>query len=277
MVSRIDGGGVDAPPAERVASPDRPLVHRLARVHRSLQARPKLWQEAVLLAVGFSLYSLIQKHVPLRAGEAVDRGRSLLQVEHRLHIDALHPLNDWLPRYHALTVVANYYYVAMHFLVPAGILIWLITRHVDRYRPERRVFVVMSLVGLATFWFAPTAPPRIVPGAGVVDTVSRFHTIGSYDDGATAHAADQFASMPSLHFAYALWVAVTMYRVARHHSVRLGWFVYPTLTAFDVLATGNHYVLDIPAGAAALALGYLISTAATRAARPLDRVPVRAP
>ncbi|HEX3815896.1 MAG TPA: phosphatase PAP2 family protein [Mycobacteriales bacterium] len=246
-------------------------------MRRALQRPPRLWQEAALLVLGFGLYSMIQDDVPLQAHAAYDRGRTLLDLEQRWHIDLLHPLNRALPKFEPLAVLANYYYVAMHFMVPICILLWLIFRHVDRYRAERRAFVLMALIGLAVFWFAPTAPPRLIPGSGVLDTVSHFHTIGSYESGPTKVAADQFASMPSLHFAFALWCAITMFRTAKHRGVRYGWLVYPVLTGLDVLATGNHYVLDLPAGAAALGLGYLISYAASRWARRLDSVPLSDP
>jgi hypothetical protein len=269
-----------AEPAERsqqgLPGPDnrRParLLLVLAHMRRALQRPPRLWQEAVLLTLGFGLYSVIQKDVPLHPKAAFDRGRTLLDLEQSWHIDLLHPLNRALPKIHWLAVIANYYYVAMHFGVPIFVLLWLIFRHIDRYRAERRSFVFMALIGLAVFWFAPTAPPRLVPGSGVLDTVSHFHTIGSYENGATKHAADQFASMPSLHFAFALWCAITIFRVGRHRVVRYGWFIYPVLTGLDVLATGNHYVLDIPAGAAALGLGYLLSWGCSRWAGRLDHV-----
>src|SRR5215467_13530028 len=81
----------------------------LARIRRALQRPPRLWQEAILLALGFGLYSLIQDDVPLQAHAAYDRGRTLLNLEHRWHIDLLHPLNHALPKFHTLTVLANYY------------------------------------------------------------------------------------------------------------------------------------------------------------------------
>lgn len=244
----------------------------LAHMRRALQRPPRLWQEVVLLTVGFGIYSIIQKDVPLHPTAAFDRGRTLLNLERSWHIDLLHPLNHALPKIHWLAVIADYYYVALHFMVPVIVLLWLIFRHIERYRAERRAFVFMALIGLAVFWFAPTAPPRLVPGSGIIDTVSRFHTIGSYESGATKHAADQFASMPSLHLAFALWCAITIFRVARHRTVRYCAFIYPVLTGIDVLATGNHYVLDLPAGAAALGLGYLLSWGCSRWAGRLDHV-----
>lgn len=260
------------PPAAPTQAPSSHFVVWLATLRQALQKPPRLWQEVVLLTLGFGLYSLIQKDVPLQADDAYDRGRTLLHLERDWHIDLLSPLNHALPKFEPLAVVANYYYVALHFMVPIFILLWLIFRHIDRYRAERRSLVLMALIGLAVFWFFPTAPPRLIPGSGILDTVSHFHTIGSYESGATKQAADQFASMPSLHLAFALWCAITMFRVAKHRVVRYGWFIYPVLTSLDVLATGNHYVLDLPAGAAALGLGYLISYGCSQWARHLDGV-----
>lgn len=259
----------DPAPAQR-ERPSSRLRTAFARLHEATRQPPRWWQETVLLLIGFGLYQLIQDKVPLHGGDAVARGRTLLETEDRWHIDWLHPMNAWLGAHRYLAMAANYYYVALHFTVPIGIMVWLLVRHRNHYRTERRALLLMLLLALAVFWFAPTAPPRLVPGSYVLDTLSYFHTIGGYSSGPTKHAADQFASMPSEHLAFALWCAVTMFRRARSSLVRHGWFLYPAMTSADVLATGNHYVFDLLAGAAALGLGYLLSMLSSVLARRLD-------
>ena len=60
----------------------------------------------------------------------------------------------------------------------------------------------------------------------------------------------QFAAMPSLHLAWAMWVAIVAFAMLRGKAQR-GWvFLYPVMTTVAVIATGNHYVLDVVAGVA---------------------------
>jgi membrane-associated phospholipid phosphatase len=68
--------------------------------------------------------------------------------------------------------------------------------------------------------------------------------------------ADQFAAMPSLHVAWALWSATAVWQCTRRVAIRALAALYPVLTSFVVLATGNHYLLDVLAGAATAALAF---------------------
>jgi membrane-associated phospholipid phosphatase len=54
--------------------------------------------------------------------------------------------------------------------------------------------------------------------------------------------------MPSLHVMDAFIVGVTLFMVTRRPGIRLLWLVWPAWVAFAVIATGNHYWLDIAAG-----------------------------
>ena len=56
-------------------------------------------------------------------------------------------------------------------------------------------------------------------------------------------AGDQYASMPSLHVAWAAWCALALYPVAATGPCALV-VAYPLMTALVVVATGNHFFLD---------------------------------
>jgi membrane-associated phospholipid phosphatase len=72
--------------------------------------------------------------------------------------------------------------------------------------------------------------------------------------------------MPSLHIAWAAWCTLALWQISRRRWVRALAVLYPCLTAFAVLATGNHFLLDILAGLAALALAVLAVAAPARIA-----------
>ncbi len=83
---------------------------------------------------------------------------------------------------------------------------------------------------------------------GFTDVVASTHAIGSWHDGALASQANQLAAMPSLHIAWAVWCAFAIWLATPRAWIRTIGILYPFLTAFAVLATGNHFVLDIVGG-----------------------------
>ena len=72
---------------------------------------------------------------------------------------------------------------------------------------------------------------------------------GHIESALISAAGDQYASMPSVHVAWAVWCALAVYPVARHWAVRALAIAYPLVTTLVVVATGNHFFLDVIAGA----------------------------
>lgn len=54
--------------------------------------------------------------------------------------------------------------------------------------------------------------------------------------------------MPSLHAADALIVGIVLASVVRHWPFRVLWLLWPLWVWFSVMATGNHFWLDVFAG-----------------------------
>jgi hypothetical protein len=164
----------------------------------------------------------------------------------------------------------------------AGVL--LIARREPSFPLHRNALVVCNLIALVVFWLFPVAPPRMLPGYHDV-TASSVPVFSSMFE---SKAADQFASLPSLHVTWALWVAVALWPVLRRHRVlRAAVWLYPAATILDVLVTANHYLLDVILAPGVLLLGYLVAAmpglvrrwlARRRAPAPAPRwVPVQAP
>jgi membrane-associated phospholipid phosphatase len=83
---------------------------------------------------------------------------------------------------------------------------------------------------------------------GFSDVVASTHAFGSWHTGSLASQANQLAAMPSLHIAWAVWCSLVIWRISERRWLRALAVLYPCLTAFAVLATGNHFVLDIAGG-----------------------------
>lgn len=216
--------------------------------------RSRWWVELLVIGWLLWLYDSVTNLAPLRAAAALAHGRGILSLERSLHIAPELALNRWLVAHGTLATVLSYYYDNAHFIVTFGLLGWLWWRRADIYPPLRSSLVVINLIGLLVFWLYPVAPPRMLVSSGFTDVVAASHTFGSWHTGSLAADADQFAAMPSLHIAWAVWCTFALWKLSARRWVRVVAVLYPLLTTVAVLATGNHYLLDVLAGLATTAL-----------------------
>ncbi len=200
------------------------------------------------------LYDAVTNLAPLREKLALAHGASILSFEQSLQIAPELSLNRWLAAHRALAVVLSNYYDNAHFVVTLGLLGWLWWKRADIYRPLRNSLVAINLLGLLVFWRYPVAPPRMLEANGFTDVVASTHAFGSWHTGSLATEANQLGAMPSLHIAWAVWCTLALWRLSERVWVRTLALLYPCLTTVAVLATGNHYLLDVFAGLATFAL-----------------------
>jgi hypothetical protein len=238
-----DTRGSASPAASAMAALPRPNV------------RSRWWVEALTIAWLCWLYDLVTNLAPLRLAPALAHATGILRVEHTLHLAPELGLDRWLAGHHAIALAVSDYYDNAHFVVTLALLGWLWWRRADLYRPLRNMLVATNLIAFAVFWLYPVAPPRML--GGFTDVVASTHAFGSWHSGALASHADELAAMPSLHIAWAAWCTLVLWRLSKRRSVRAAAVLYPCVTAFAVLATGNHFVLDIVAGLATMALAML--------------------
>ena len=144
------------------------------------------------------------------------------------------------------TLMSSTYWLSQ-FVVVGVALFWVYVRHHRHFAFFRNWLVVANLTGLVCYVLVPTAPPRMLPEWGFTDTLAES---GSIDHGSVGRLANQFAAMPSLHVMDAFIVGVTLALLVRRPVLRVLWLVWPAWVAFAVMATGNHYWLDIAAGLA---------------------------
>ena len=222
------------------------------RVGRRADGRSPLWIELAIIVWLFWLYDVINNLAPLRQALAIRNAQGIISFERSLHIDVERTLNRWLASHHLLATPAVYYYFFAHGVVTFGVLVWLWLRRPARYPRLRAQLVIVNLIAFVVFWRYPLAPPRMFPRLGYQDVVAAAHAVVSWRSAALVHNADQLAAMPSLHIAWASWSGWAVWQVCRRPAVRVVAVAYPLLTAVIVVATGNHYVLDVLAGGAAL-------------------------
>jgi membrane-associated phospholipid phosphatase len=91
---------------------------------------------------------------------------------------------------------------------------------------------------------------------GVNHSSELIHTLGN-----------QYAAMPSLHAADALIVGYCLALSCRHWWAKALWAIWPLWVWFCVIATANHYVLDVVAGIAVAIISLLATAAIPKAMR----------
>jgi hypothetical protein len=261
------GAAVVQPVAGVQSVPALPLGTR-TRTARVTVTRTRWWVEALVIVWLCWVYDAITNFAPLRLHAAVSHGEGVLAAEQWLGIDPELSLDRWLAGHHTLGLLVSDYYDNAHFILTLGLLGWLWVRRADIYRPLRNALVLTNVIAFAVFWLYPVAPPRMLRADGFSDVVASTHAFGSWHTGALASTANQLAAMPSLHMAWAAWCAVVLWRLSARVWVRGVAVLYPCMTAVAVLATGNHYVLDVLAGLATLAAAMLIEATILRKIRP---------
>jgi hypothetical protein len=227
------------------------LPHRMLRWRR-----PLWWQEIAIIAFGYWLYSLGRNAIPHQASIAYRHGRSIQHVQDVLHLNWELSFNRFVAAHEWFAQFVDYYYATFHFVVTPAVMVWLFVRRSHVYRGARTVLVTTTLLALLGFYLYPTAPPRLLPQFGYVDTVMRFHTWGSLADPSVAEHSNQYAAMPSLHIAWALWCGIAIFVCARHRWLRALGLAYPVATLIVILGSANHFILDAIGGGVIIGLAF---------------------
>jgi hypothetical protein len=239
-----------------------PLRRAWLRVGRRTDGRAPLWLELAVIGWLFWLYDVINDWAPIRQLLAVRNAMGVLSLEHSLHLDPELALNRWLAAHSVVAVPASYYYFFAHAVVTFALLAWLWWSRPALYVRLRTQLVIINLIAFVVFWRYPLAPPRMFPGLGYHDVIATSHALVSWHSSVLVHEADQLGAMPSLHVAWAAWCGLALWQLCRRRAVAVLAIAYPLLTSFVVIATGNHYLLDVLAGfatvLAALALHWAL-------------------
>jgi len=249
---------------------DRPVV-------AGLLSRPNLVLELLLIRVGYWIYSYIRSAVPNGRALAESHGRQIIGIERFLHINVEHWLNHKVAGVPWLVRGTSFYYETFHFAVPIAILAATYIRRPDVYRWGRAVLAFATLFALVGFWLYPLAPPRLMPGFGFVDTAHGPQDFSDPNYGVLTNISNQYAAMPSLHIGWSLWCAVMVARLTSRWWLRALGALYPLTTAFVILGSANHYVLDMAGGATVVLLAVAAQRAWRRCLPEAGRQPVPVP
>jgi membrane-associated phospholipid phosphatase len=146
-----------------------------------------------------------------------------------------------------LTDAVAWTYWNSEFTVVGLALLFVYLRRNDAFTRFRNAILIANVLGLVGYVLLPTAPPRMFPSLGFLDTLDSFGGL-NHGSGIVNFAANPYAAMPSLHAADALIVGIILASVVRHRPFKVLWLLWPLWVWFAVMATGNHFWLDVAAG-----------------------------
>jgi membrane-associated phospholipid phosphatase len=146
------------------------------------------------------------------------------------------------------------------FMVPHGSLAYILVRHRRRFPRAAVMTYAVFDIGASVYWLAPTAPPWYVACAGGQDIGERppvrrmMVEYGElfWRDGwgplYSVFGGNPLAAMPSLHFATSVMAALLLAETGPVAGA-LG-ASYATALGFALVYLGEHYAVDLLAGAA---------------------------
>jgi len=203
--------------------------------------------ELLLLTFTYVAYDAARGLV--RGGEpvAVAHARSIANLEGSLGLLHEGDVQRALAHVPGLTNLFDFGYDVLHLSVTGGVLLWLYFRHRDAYSRVRTTILAATCLALVGFTVFPSAPPRL-DGIGIADTLSLAKETAH--SGVLQFLYNPYAAMPSLHMAYAVIGGACLYYWGGHKLFRTIGIAYPIFVAVEVVATGNHFFLDLAAGVA---------------------------
>ena len=230
----------------------------------------------------FGSFKVGDADVPLHA---FNNAVKVIRIERALGLYHEETIQDWFLSHDWFLQLLNTFYGTAHFAVTITVFFILMKRRKDVFPLYRNALSVMTGLAIIGFALFPLMPPRLLDepcppvgygGAciehelrnyneaqsfGFVDTLKEYGGPWDFSSGGMAKASNQYAAMPSLHIGWSSWVAFGLWPLLRRRWLRAAALLYPALTLFCIVVTGNHFWIDGVGGLVVLGFGFLIGSA----------------
>jgi membrane-associated phospholipid phosphatase len=222
---------------------------------------PRGWADLGLqvgIWFGFlGLYQVVRGFADRNPTQAFENGLGVIRIEEQVGDLFELTLTNFVAGSHFLTVLVTWTYWNSEFTVVGLALLWVYLRRNTSFLRFRNWILLANTIGMIGYVVVPTAPPRMFPTFGFLDVMANIGGV-NHGSGLVQLAANPYAAMPSLHAADALIVGISMALVSRRWWARAIWLLWPAWVWFAVMATGNHFWLDILAGIVVALLAALV-------------------
>ena len=223
-------------------------------------------RQTLLLLCCYVTYDVARVAVRGREAAAMANAQAIINAEKALHIYVEPFIQTMASHVHVVVLFMDWFYANMHLPATILMLVWIYLYRHETFTFFRNVFLTMNVLAMTIFALFPVAPPRLVPTSGVVDTLFLYSTT-NYRSGILAFVTDQYAAFPSLHIGYAL-LRLARRLPADHQPPRACWLPCIQYVIAAIIITGNHYVLDVVAGAVVLSVAFAMNYGVARQAVP---------
>lgn len=232
---------------------------------RTLQFRSG--REVLLIGVAYMAYEVVRSFSSGRALDALANTEIVVRVERGLGIFAELNVQVAILGWQGVADLLSLWYFWGHFPLIVSLAIWMFVRHRADYLWARNAIFAAGAIALVVYLTFPVAPPRLLPGAGFVDTLRDAFAL-QYDD---SSLVNQFAALPSMHQGFAIIIGVALYRVIGGRRGTALLIALPALMFVTIVATGNHWFLDAVLGALVTVVAMFFASRVERYGLPLPR------
>jgi membrane-associated phospholipid phosphatase len=212
-----------------------------------------LWLQFAIWFGFLGVYQIARGIADRNPPRAFDNGLHVIGIERHAGTLFEVTLQRLVDGSQVLATLASWTYWNSEFTVLGLALLWVYLRRHDAFKRFRNSVLLANVIGLVGYVIVPTAPPRMFPDFGFDDTLSSFGEL-NHGSGLIEFAANPYAAMPSLHAADALIVGLVLFSVCRTRFAKTIWLLWPAWVWFSVIATGNHFWLDVLAGVVVAAI-----------------------
>jgi membrane-associated phospholipid phosphatase len=219
-------------------------------------------QIAILVSVDLA-YTFVRGIVDSERGTAIAHGQQVMDLEKATGTFFEPDMQAFFLPAQWLVDFANQVYLNAQFSIAIGFLLWLYLFRNESYYFVRNMFVVAMGIALVGYTVYPTAPPRMYPELGFVDTLNAYSEVG-HDSSLAKIFINPYAAVPSMHCAFSMMIGATGVMVCRNWVAKTCWALWPLLVTWVTIVTANHYWVDA-------ALGWIVALAAALAAQRLAR------
>ena len=218
------------------------LYVRMRVTGESLQrpVAPYIVQAFVVLG-GLALYTLARYVVESGLATSISNANQVIDFEESLGLYVEPQLQDWILKSEVATRTVNWVYSFGFLAITAWALLWLWVVDIGRYRVLRNALGISAVLAIPLIALYPLAPPRLTPGADLIDTIAVFGREHAF--------ANEYAAMPSLHVGWMAAAGVVLGASIGGWRGRMLALSMGPMMLLTVIATGNHYWLDGLVGA----------------------------
>lgn len=207
-----------------------------------------LWQFLLFFAV-YQGYQVVRGLSEGKEALAFANAERIISLESSLGLYFELDLQQKMLEFAWVIDFCNWMYVNSHFIVTTTFLAWLYLFRNEHFYFVRNMFMVAMLLALTGYLIYPTAPPRLMPGEGFIDTIAEFTSLPQ-DSKSVSLLVNKYAAVPSMHIGFATMVGGSAFLLVKNRAAKAVWAAYPFVVLFVVMTTGNHFWVDGALGAA---------------------------